>query len=332
MARQGKPEWLRQCVLAGKSFSYKTKTPWKHNLINLSVFFGVWALIGATAAAGAFITNPLLYVPVATCVFGYAFFCLYILVIHEASHGMLILAGTRKQRLFWNRLFAWPISLLFITHYKKLWEVGHLEHHVRPIEEDDPQSLNRITGPRLFTGIMALLLIPGYVLIQRVFVRAKLQQKGSSWWVPVVGVLMFGGMLALAGVFISPWVSLALLMGVQLLSALNELKGALEHGGAIAFHPEPLMRSRTSFFPGRHLIMPLNISLHFEHHLNHTVPWYELMNYHHAILPLVPEELRDNIFNTSLMPQLRGELPAPMTESMREAFAARDEVMPAAAE
>lgn len=336
MARSKKPEWLRQCVLAGKEFSFKSKTPWKHNLINLSVFTTLWAIVGGVLAAGT-VVEPLYYIPWAAPVMGFAFFCLYILVIHEASHGMFVLAEGRQRRIFLNRLFAWPVSLFFFTHYGKLWEVGHLEHHVRPIEEDDPQSLNRVTGPKLFLGLFALLFIPGYVFIQRVFVRSKLQQKGSSWWIPPAGLVILGSFMFAAYMTVGWWASLTILMAMQFLSALNEIKGALEHGGEIAFHPEPLLRSRTSLFPGRNLIMPLNISMHFEHHLNHTVPWYDLMNYHRAIYPLVPEELRSNIFNHDILTQLRGELDAPMTEEMREAYhdltaGGDDGLMPAAAE
>lgn len=329
MPRQSKPEWLRQCVLAGKPFSFKSKTPWKHNLLNLTVLSLVLALIGVTIAAGAFLT-PLAYIPLASFVFGFAFFCLYILVIHEASHGMFILGGTRKQRTLWNRIFGWPVSLLFFTHYYKLWEVGHLEHHVRPIEETDPQSLNRITGPRLFAGMLALILIPGYAFIQRVFVRAKLQKEGSSWWVPPTSLAIWAVLWGTTGVFIGWWVALSLLMGLQIMSALNELKGALEHGGDIAFHPQPLMRSRTSLFPLRRLIMPLNISMHFEHHLNHTVPWYDLVNYHKAIYPLVPEELRENIFNHDILEQVLGHIGAPGGEVM-EGYADEGDSLPAAA-
>ena len=321
MSRPPKPEWLRECVLAGKAFSYRTKTPWKHNLINLSVFFASLALVAVTFAAGTLPIAPLLYVLLAAPVLGFAFFCLYVLVIHEASHGMFLLSedSTRRKRL--NRAFGWPVSLFFFTHYGKLWEVGHLEHHVRPIEENDPQSLNRITGPALFLGIAALVLIPGYVFIQRVFVRAKLQQEGSSWWVPPMSLVIFGAIAAALWSAIGWWAPLAMLMGLQILGALNEIKGALEHGGEIAFHPEPLMRSRTSLFALRPLIMPLNISMHFEHHLNHTVPWYELVNYHRAIRPLVPESIRENLFNRDLMPQLLGQLPAPLTEEMRHTHA-----------
>lgn len=336
MSRPPKPQWLRQCVLAGKSYSYRTKTPWKHNLINLTVFSLVLGLIGLTFAAGAWI-RPLYYVPAAIPVLGFAFFCLYVLVIHEASHGMFLLAKQSKTRQRLNRAFGWPVSIFFFTHYGKLWEVGHLEHHVRPIEETDPQSLNRITGPRLFLEMALLMLVPGYVFIQRVFVRAKLQKEGSSWWVPPASLTVFGLIGAGLWVAIGWWVPLAMLMGLQMLSALNELKGALEHGGEIAFHPEPLMRSRTSLFFLRPFIMPLNISMHFEHHLNHTVPWYELVNYHKAIKPLVPAEIRDNIFNRDLLDQVLGKLPAPITEEMKSTHvmpeaSSTHELMPAAAE
>lgn len=337
MSRPAKPEWLRQCVLAGKPFSFKAKTPWKHNLINLSVFAAALCLVAAVCTAGLYIA-PLPYVLLASPVLGFAFFCLYVLVIHEASHGMFLLADKHKTRIALNRAFGWPVSLFFFTHYGKLWEVGHLEHHVRPIEENDPQSLNRVTGPKFFLGVLALLFVPGYVFIQRVFVRSKLQQKGSSWWIPFVSLAIFGSIGAALGVAIGWWVPLAMLMGMQILSALNELKGALEHGGEIAFHPEPLLRSRTSLFTLRPLVMPLNISMHFEHHLNHTVPWYELVNYHRAILPLVPEEIRDNLFNRDLISQVLGKLPAPYTDEMREAGlhtqteAEAPMLMPAAAE
>lgn len=331
MAKAARPEWLRQACLEGKNFSFKTKTAWKHNLINLTVFALALDIIGLCIWAGFYFTG-LAYLALAVPVMGFAFFCLYVLVIHEASHGMFILAKKRKTKIFWNRLFAWPISIFFFTHYRKLWEIGHLEHHVRPIEENDPQSLNRVTGFGLFAGVAALLLIPGYVFIQRVFVRAKLQQKGSSWWTPIAGLVTLGAVSALTGLLVSWWVPLAILMALQLLGALNEIKGALEHGGDIAFHPEPLLRSRTSLFLLRPFIMPLNISMHFEHHLNHTVPWYELVNYHKAIKPMVPEEIRDNLFNTHLLPQMLGKLPMPLTSEMKAAMDASDVMVPAAAE
>lgn len=42
--------------------------------------------------------------------------------------------------------------------------------------------------------------------------------------------------------------------------------------------------------------MPLNISLHFEHHLNYCVPWYDLMKYHQQLQVIVPDEFYTDVF------------------------------------
>jgi fatty acid desaturase len=89
------------------------------------------------------------------------------------------------------------------------------------------------------------------------------------------------------------------------LSALNQLKGALEHGGTIGHDPNPLLRSRSTLLPLRWLLMPFNISLHFEHHLNATVPWYSLPMYHRTVRALVPETERTRYFSRSALASLR---------------------------
>jgi NAD(P)-dependent dehydrogenase (short-subunit alcohol dehydrogenase family) len=66
--------------------------------------------------------------------------------------------------------------------------------------------------------------------------------------------------------------------------------------------------SRTSLFPLRWLIMPLNISLHFEHHLDYCVPWYRLSGYHRAARELVPAPLRPEVFNVRVWEQLMGRV------------------------
>jgi fatty acid desaturase len=88
------------------------------------------------------------------------------------------------------------------------------------------------------------------------------------------------------------------LLGAQVTAVLQQIKIAMEHGGAIASHPSIHLRSRTSHFPLRRLVMPFNISLHFEHHLNASVPWYELARYERAIAGLVPAEIRSAVYST----------------------------------
>ena len=71
----------------------------------------------------------------------------------------------------------------------------------------------------------------------------------------------------------------------------------MEHGGAIASHPSIHLRSRTSHFPLRRLLMPFNISLHFEHHLNSGIPWYELPRYERALAGVVPAEIQREVYH-----------------------------------
>ncbi len=98
--------------------------------------------------------------------------------------------------------------------------------------------------------------------------------------------------------------AVAIVFGFGVLGALNQIKGSLEHGGAIGFERNRNLRSRTSLFPLRQLLMPFNISLHFEHHLNYCVPWYDLGRYHRILFEGTPEPLRAYIYNTRVFEQL----------------------------
>ena len=102
--------------------------------------------------------------------------------------------------------------------------------------------------------------------------------------------------------------ALGMFLGIHVIVALNHIKGALEHGGALGDHPNPFLRSRTTFFAGRWLVMPLNITLHFEHHLNYRVPWYSLPSYHQELIHIVPAELADSVWNHRPLSQLSGAL------------------------
>jgi fatty acid desaturase len=114
----------------------------------------------------------------------------------------------------------------------------------------------------------------------------------------------------------------ALAYGLQVLAALNQLKGSLEHGGEIAFDPDRLLRSRSSMVPLQRLLPMFYVTIyHFEHHLNYAVPWYDLPRYHRDVHALVPPDLRGEIFNADLLAQLAGHKgPVPR---------AGDQVMPA---
>lgn len=302
-------DWLMACLMAGKDFHFLKQTPWRHNLLNLTAFGGTLAVIAATVAAAKHLSAAI-YLPMAILSFGLCFFSLFILVVHEASHGMFLIGGTKDQRLFWNRVFGWFVSIPFGVHYVTHWEQGHITHHLKPIEAEDPQAFNRLTGRELWRMTVLFLVIPGFAFVHRVLRKRTVSTSRTGPGVLLGFLACWTLGLTLGGTLVNWMVPVALLYGLQITLVLNQVKGALEHGGAIAFDADPLLRSRTSFFPGRWLLMPWNITLHFEHHLNMAIPWYRLVTYHRRIRPLVPADLQPWLFNRRLIAQLDGRLGA----------------------
>ena len=306
MSNQRRIPWVREAIRRGAKYHHREKNPWIHNTINgglAALFVGLFAAI---FMAGNLIT-PWLYIPLAGLAFGLLLFSLFVLVVHEASHKMFVISSDKKRAQRFNRIFGWAVCFLLAVDYHKHWEIGHLEHHVRPIEEEDPQQYNRTTGPRLFKTVLKLMFIPGYAYVHR-FMNDDVERTSHTGTMPKIAFFaIWITLFVVGGIFVSWTVPVALLLGLQNLTALNQIKGALEHGGEIAFEENPYLRSRSSFFPLRRLLMPMNITMHFEHHLNFTVPWYELPKYHADIRELVPRELHDEFFNTDIMSQLNGE-------------------------
>ncbi len=315
--RRDEAPWVRSAILAGKPFHYRRLPAWAHNALNLGALVGVLGVVAVTLALGRGAT-PWPYVPAAGVVFGWCYFALIVLVVHEASHGMFVVARGREARRRWNRVFGRIFTVPFVIDYVRHWEEGHVIHHRIPIEPGDPQALNRLTGVELLRDVAILVLVPGSVLVHRFLTRrAKSRRSASRWTFPAFAVFW-----VVIGAAVWHWISgaalLALLYGLQILSAVNQVKGSLEHGGPIAFDRNPYLRSRTSLFPGRRLLLPFNITLHFEHHLNDAVPWYALLRYQRALRAIVPRELHGEVWNHDLWAQLcgrKGALPAVSTRS-----------------
>lgn len=306
---EGRPSWLREAILAGQRFHIRTKVPARHNAINLGAFSALLGLLVVIAWAGTR-APALVYVPLGAVAFGLTYFAIFVLVVHEASHGMFLLSEDRVRRARLNRVFGWAVSLVFATHYVEHWEKGHHEHHVRPLEPRDPQGHNTLTGATLLVRGLACVLVPGFFIIDRTVLRKKPAgaRSPSTGGVIVAFVAFWAALLTALATTLGGAVALAAYGGIQVLAGLNHVKGALEHGGALRDEPDPLLRSRSTFFPGRAILMPFNISLHFEHHLNYGVPWYDLVRYHEAILPIVPRALHASVFNRRPLAQLRGAL------------------------
>lgn len=294
------PRWILQAISVGNRFHFRTRKPWRHNTLNLGVAFAlVAAVVGVLAAAPH--VHPLLYVPLAGFALGVLFFSLIILVVHEASHGMFVISAVRARATRWNRVAGWIVSVPFSINYVRHWEEGHTIHHDRPMAPDDPQVENLYTGPALVRMLVKMLLIPGYVFLWNPSRKYRTQR-----WLPAANALFWLTAATACGLRFG-WPSLvALLLGFQVLGALNQLKGSMEHGGEIAREENRNLRSRTSLFPLRWLLMPFNISVHFEHHLNQCVPWYALMRFHRALREVVPEAVQRELFNEQVWAQLMG--------------------------
>jgi len=299
-------DWLTAAARAGQRYHYRHKTPWRHNVIGLAALaLAVLAAAGLVALVVSL--DHWTVVPVAGVGFGFCYYTLLGIPVHEASHGMMFLAHDSGRRRRWNTAIGWACALPFGIHYRRHWAEGHVTHHIHPLEDDDPQAFNRLTGGPLARVLALLLLVPGAALVHRFTVRRPTGYGGSSTGVLAAFVAIWVVGLTAAATLYGAKVALALAYGLQVLAALNQVKGALEHGGAIAFDPDRLLRSRSSIVALRALLPMFYVTIyHFEHHLNYAVPWYDLPRYHRDIRELVPAALRPSIFNADLYAQLAG--------------------------
>jgi fatty acid desaturase len=307
---EGRTPWIREAILAGQRYHIRTKRPLVHDALNLSVLAALFALLALVAWSGT-VMDPRIYLALAPFAFGMTYFAIFVLVVHEASHGMFFISKNRRLRDRVNRWAGWAVAVFFAVHYHRHWEVGHLEHHVRPLEPNDPQQHNTLTGKDLAKRLFACVFIPGFLFLERTVFRAKKAHGGksaSSKGVIVAFVLLWSTVLTLLTLELGAQVALSAFLGIHVIVGLNHIKGSLEHGGALRDHEDAFLRSRSTFFFGRWLVMPFNITLHFEHHLNYLVPWYDLVRYHRDLRAIVPPDVGEDVWNHHPLAQLGGRL------------------------
>jgi fatty acid desaturase len=264
------PIWIKAGILCGNTFHYRKKNPWIHNCINLSMLSLI--LLGIVQLAFLSLYIPLfIYLPIAILSFGLLQFMLFILVIHEASHNMFVISKNIKHAQVWNHVFGWAIAIFYGIEYGKHWDVGHQIHHYNPIEENDPQNCaNTIySGLALFKYSVKVMLVPGYCQFFSRYDQCDAPKDyGLNLKLLTGQTILWGLFLTISILYLSWAVPVAIFLGIQVISVLNQFKIAMEHGGTIGRREQGFLRSCSSFFPLRWLFMPLNISLHFEHHLN----------------------------------------------------------------
>lgn len=299
--------WVKESMAAGNNFHAMKQDPLRHNLVNLASVALVTAVFCGLIALGG-VLPPYIYLLLAGPLFGSVFFSGFILVIHECSHNMFLLFKNRDRIKGVNRLIGQIMGWILFTDYVRHWEAGHTTHHLRPCEPDDPQDANPLTGADLYPFYWRLL-IPGYFLV----LNPSRRYPGALGRT-AVGLAIWGPILVLSGVYVSWQVPVAMGIGFHVLAALNMSKKAQEHGCGLAHEPDPMLRSRTYFYPLQLFFSPFNINYHFEHHANFNVPWYRLPAYHAALMKIVPEPVKGYYFHHDYLMQLSGRKPLPPDE------------------
>lgn len=294
---ESQPQWIQQGIKLGNTYHYRQKKTVVHNSLNLAMLILILAFVVSLLYLG----NVLpfwLYIPLGAVGFGLVYFMLFILVVHEASHNMFILLKNLKQARAWNRCFGWLVCIPFGVEYIKHWEVGHQIHHVYPVEPQDPQNCPETvrTGNKLFQYLAKVLFIPGYAILRIDSSCPAEKEYDSNWWLTIGSVVVWLVSMSLETILLDWQVAIASFLGIQVLVTLNTIKITIEHGGTVGRRNNYWLRSCSSFFPFRRILMPFNISLHFEHHLNYCVPWYDLEEYHRQMKAIVPGELEADIF------------------------------------
>ena len=301
-----RPRWAIQCAKAGKAFHIQKQSPLQHNVINVLSAVLLWSFAAAILYCIPFF--PIWFsLPVGGILIGCVFFGHFILIIHECSHNMFMVSHTNAMTKKINRTIGRLAAIPFFTAYVKHWEKGHVTHHIKPCEEEDPQNPDPLDGKRLLKRILCIWLIPmGFLPFnpsRQYSGGAQRTISGLLCWMPVLWVLSQYN-----------WASaVAVYFGFATVASLNLLKIAQEHGSGLAQEFDPLLRSRTYFYPLQFLFSPFHIHYHFEHHANFNVPWYLLPRYHMAIQNLVPKELKPFYFHTEYISQMKGNkiLPDP---------------------
>ncbi len=203
----------------------------------------------------------------------------------------------------------WLLGSLYFSLFKH-WEEGHLVHHLRPCEDDDPQDRHPVTGWPLAARLAVLALVPGSVLVFN-----PSNQYGFNPKRVLLGVLGLVVPAVLVSMLIAWPAGVAVVLGMHALQVFNLLKKAQEHGGGLQNASDPLLRSRTYFYGLQKFASPFNIHYHFEHHANFRVPWYALPAYHQRLKSIVPTGLQPHFFHHRYIDQAAGRFP-PVDEAL----------------
>ncbi len=300
------PDVLGRATCRGRALTC-TRSHALHNAINLGSLALVLALVPPIFLAARAL--PLWLGPlVAAPLLGTAIFALFTLVVHEASHQQFLLCRSPRFRHLLNDLPGWAVCLLFLRDYGLHWRTGHLIHHQRPLEDDDPQNCAKyvLEGRALRRKLAKTFLVPFYELeLYRLWLPelddrcpkpGRIGPSREGWR---AAAFLFGW----AAILFFPvqeapvFTLLTLFLSFKYAQALNVLKSSFEHGGGYTEIADVRLRTRGLTFPGMNLLFPFCITpYHFEHHLLPKVPWYRLPRLRRELLPKLPKDAREQAY------------------------------------
>ena len=310
-------DWMKESIRAGQLFHIRNQRPITNNLLNIGAASLLWTCIATLLFLP--IVTPWYIWPVISVLLGSCFFGHFVLIIHECSHNMFIHSKRASVARYCNTVIGSLLAIPFFTDYKRHWENGHVLHHLHPCENEDPQNPDPLDGKRLLKKVLFVWLIPvGFLTANpssKYPDRPKRMFLGILCWLPIFFLL-----------FQYHWQSLIVLnYAFSMLATLNLCKIAQEHGSGLAFEPDPLLRSRSYFYPFQLIFSPFNINYHYEHHANFNVPWYLLPKYHRALRNILPTDVQPYYFHREYIQQLLGKKSLPP----RNLLGLQEEILPA---
>lgn len=278
-------EWTKQAISAGNDFHAVKQVPWKHNALNVSALLLVCLLFAGVMGLGA-VLPTWLYIPLGALLMGCLVFSLFVLVVHECSHGMFLLLEDKKQVRKLNNVVGTLFGDILFTDYMSHWAREHTVHHLKPMEAEDRQDGLRLSGKHWWK-MVAFLMLPGAPLVIN-----PSRQYGFDLRRTLTGMIFWCSLAVIGATMIHWQVAVAVLFSFNVTGCCNINKIAQEHGSNLIRVVDPCLRSRTYFYGLRLLTSPFNINYHFEHHANFNVPWYLLPRYHRRVMELMPADMK----------------------------------------
>ncbi len=300
-------DWLVVAERAGRPF-VSVGSPALHNAVNLTclgLLLGALPLLHAVLAG---VAPRAVLAAILGLAGGVVIFSLFTLVVHEASHDRFLIVRSSRWRRRLNDAFGRAVCVLFFRDYDTHWRRGHLLHHRRALQADDPQNCDKyvLEGRALIAKLAKVWLFPLYELeFYRIWMRHLDDRCPSAAGAPRFSMTTRTLLFAIGWTLIlyyplraAPLLTVVTtLIAFKTATSLNFLKSSFEHGGGYAGTDDARLRTRGLVFPLRNLLFPFCVTpYHWEHHLVPAIPWYGLPAFRRAVRTLVPAGPREWIY------------------------------------